>query len=331
MTTRQIHITWGIIVVILLGVIFFLAFGRRAGNNYQNYQASQNAVVNTEANTVTQTIPPATQTAEWITYKNTKYNFEMSVPAGNDISNTTASQIFFNSGNGQTQRIEIIVREAIMQNGNTKTPISFKNYAYMDMPRVGEGTMGGQVAAIFEAPKGSCDGPVCTEPYVAYATDRPNPMFYSLVFYGDTKLSTEEQYMLDSFKFTSTESLPKYLTYTNNRFGFSVNLPERWTGYKVIESKNGTDYSYTFELKLKDNTYGKPFVISVFTPESWKKIKSGLNYYTYINENNKYVFVYGTTQDDDNYLGFPEIVPGVQFHGPIYDVQTVIIPSFKLN
>jgi len=223
MTTKQTNITWGIIVLVLLGVILFLVFSNRPENDSQSYQASQNIAIKTENNS------PVVKDTEWITYKNTKYNFEMSVPAGNDISNTEASDIFFNSSDGQTEQIIIRIREAVMQNNNIKTPISFKNYAYMDMPRVGEGTMGGQTAAIFEAPKGSCDGPSCTKPYIAYATDRPNPMFYTLVFYGDTKLNAEEQYILDSFKFTSIETPINLETYTNPVYKYSFDYPAKYT------------------------------------------------------------------------------------------------------
>jgi len=50
MTERQIHITWGIVVVLLLGVIFYLAFGYSSEKNYQAYEPNQNAVVNNETN-----------------------------------------------------------------------------------------------------------------------------------------------------------------------------------------------------------------------------------------------------------------------------------------
>jgi len=129
------------------------------------------------------------------------------------------------------------------------------------------------------------------------------------------------------------ESTTKDLTYQNKRFGFALNLPTRWQSYKVLETKDNTGYFYTFEIKHSgslNNGYGKPFVLGVFSPDVWKKMKNEIpRPWVYIKENDKYVFAYVTAQDDEGYIGFGEIVPGEEYHGPLYDVKTTIIPSFN--
>lgn len=133
---------------------------------------------------------------------------------------------------------------------------------------------------------------------------------------------------------STTESTANYLVYTNDKYGFTLNLPERWAGYKVTGVESEANFTYYFELKLQDtsrNTYGKPFAISVFTLDAWKKYKAESQIIpNYITENNKYVFAVSYAQDDGEYVGFSKMVPNEQYHGAIYDAQTIIIPSFKL-
>jgi len=136
--------------------------------------------------------------AEWKLYKNVEYGFSIEVPADTDSDGD--STVYFTSTKG---RFAFDVRENQYETINGKqVPITFKDYFYFDHERSGEGKLGGKTAAIFKLPNGYCDGPGCTDPFIAYSTDVPVAMFYNLVFYGDVSLNATEKHILESFKFT---------------------------------------------------------------------------------------------------------------------------------
>lgn len=131
-------------------------------------------------------------------------------------------------------------------------------------------------------------------------------------------------------KDTVEEKKIEGIIYTNEKFGFTLNLPQRWSAYSVVESNDELGYHYYFELPLKQGGKGKPFLISVLTHKAWNDFQNGeFNPYSYITKNEQYVFVYDMGHDDEGYVGFPEIVPSEKYQGPFYDVANEIIPTFK--
>ena len=60
-------------------------------------------------------------------------------------------------------------------------------------------TIGGIEAGVYKAPNGYCDGPSCSEPYIAIVTKKGEDI-YSLTFFGDDELSKTENSILQSFK-----------------------------------------------------------------------------------------------------------------------------------
>ena len=57
---------------------------------------------------------------------------------------------------------------------------SFENYLYLDFLPSSSSTLAGEKAWVFQAPKGYCDGPECTDPFIVYAAKHKND-FYNLV------------------------------------------------------------------------------------------------------------------------------------------------------
>jgi hypothetical protein len=80
--------------------------------------------------------------------------------------------------------------------------------------------------------------------------------------------------------------------------------------------------------------------MTIFTKDEWEKIRrEQLPVYSFIKESRDsrirtdFVFAYTMGQDDFGFAGFPDIptTQDEQYKGPFYDVQNVIIPSFKLG
>ncbi len=207
MTPKQIYTLLGLIIVALVGAIAVLLTRNDIDDNAYvinspsgNERVTENATVKepNEVEAVTTTTAPAVE-EKWRSYVNTKFGYSLSLPMSYDLPDPQTDEAIFTSDTG---RIGVIVKESYIYDGTGKrTPVAFKDYYFMDFGRSGEGKLGGKTAAIFTAPRGYCDGPGCSEPFIAYATDKPVALFYNLVFSGDTKLSSVEEQILASFKF----------------------------------------------------------------------------------------------------------------------------------
>lgn len=128
-------------------------------------------------------------------------------------------------------------------------------------------------------------------------------------------------------------------TYRNEEYGFELTFPERWQGYKVVEEDSVWGIkTISFQLEreeslVSDNEYyGSIFKITILSKDQWKALQQEEGPTpAYITENDKYVFTISMCQDDMGFKGFPEDPgPGRFYEGPIYDVKTLILPSFKL-
>ena len=92
-------------------------------------------------------------------------------------------------------------------------------------------------------------------------------------------------------------------TYTNGKYGFTLTFDNAWQGYKYEQDTTTYDDNgihYRFYLPTKDSDYetektgyASPFVISVYKLSDWEEMDNQDDF-TKIDENSKYVFVYGT-------------------------------------
>lgn len=97
----------------------------------------------------------------------------------------------------------VVVRGDGLNVGITVTfdqPTDLSGAGMFEMDGEIEGTIGGEPAKKFVASRGYCDGPGCSDPYVAYTVFHGGDR-YNIVFFGDTHLSADEQIILDSFEF----------------------------------------------------------------------------------------------------------------------------------
>ena len=130
----------------------------------------------------------------WKTYTNTSLGFELMIPAYVSITDYTDQynqQVFFKSSK---ENFEVVIK--------SNKDLSLEGeYHYLDMPVSSKSMLGGKEALVFESSTGYCDGPSCTDPFIAYSTKEGDD-FYNLVFMGDTVLSYTEKSILSSFKLT---------------------------------------------------------------------------------------------------------------------------------
>lgn len=205
MNSRQLNIIMGLIIFLLFGVIFFLLFSRTTNLQTASSVFSQDQNIN-KNNTLLESSSTQTEVVQsdekLRTYTNTKYGYSVDLPESYDLPDPEAQYARFVSADGV---MEIDIKEAFLQvNDGTgkKIPIELKDYVYLETPiPTTKGTLGGQEAIITYAPNGYCDGPGCSDPFIAYSTNKPVALFYNVVFYGDAELSASEENILKSFKF----------------------------------------------------------------------------------------------------------------------------------
>lgn len=143
--------------------------------------------------------------------------------------------------------------------------------------------------------------------------------------------SPEEEISEEKEGVVPEEKIADWRIYRNEWYGFELTFPERWKGYKVREEKGGVEFSLQHS---KDKEYRPVFGIMVLPKEIWEQSQSkeSSNVGTYIAEKGDNVFSYylWKTYGDKGYIGFPEIIPGETYQGPFFDVETKIVPTFKL-
>ncbi len=203
MNSRNINILLGIIIFLLFGVIYFLVLNQGSKVAQAPLTPQDNAQTQNSDNTETVGKKEEISGNERLrTYANTKYGYTISLPESYDLPEPNAQYARFVSTEGV---VEVNIKEAFVQvNDGTgkKIPVELKDYVYLETPiPTTKGILGGQAAIITHAPNGYCDGPGCTDPFIAYSANKPVALFYNVVFYGDAELSASEEKILQSFKF----------------------------------------------------------------------------------------------------------------------------------
>jgi hypothetical protein len=147
--------------------------------------------------------------------------------------------------------------------------------------------------------------------------------YYTISAHSGTAIKTGSDtiysHLLSSFKFTTSDTVTAPTTttpaaasqtYTNPTYGFSLTIPNSWTGYKVKSvSIEGAVASFSFELPTTDSFYqadmsnsdagyADVFSVNVMNKTDWEG--DGEAFGSKIAENSSYVFSSGSSQADPN-------------------------------
>ena len=169
-------------------------------------------------------------------------------------------------------------------------------------------------------------GPFHVKSY--YSVTNPT-LFTNIVFpiKGSDGLSEISDQILSTFQFIDSAMQ----TYTNSAYGFSMEFPATWVGYKMKAANiEGATATYYVELPTKfpaspdgdstaDKGYFSPFAISVYTLKQWDAAEAAEGPKdTLIGKNSKIVVAWAHAQWAPQDFKFES------------DIKT-IIDSFKLN
>ncbi len=227
MTQKQTHITWGIIVAILLVVIVYLALNSKENND--NSVGSLNTVTE-EHNTVLETnteVPVVEEEAEtvseWKTYTNAEYGFELKYPAESKVGKF--------EGNGI--RIENLPGYQLEKYSDTQYFMEFS----MIKPDQSCNTMMKEPKKFMIGDTTAYRGPALDGPRLQYAftmcalKDGKNFMISVHEGSADGKIAYQ---IMDSFRFISSASA-EWLRFYNNAGDYSFKYPSQW---KVAINQN---------------------------------------------------------------------------------------------
>lgn len=217
MNKRQTKIILGVVIIILLGVVAYLALSDRQPPSGSTLVPEPTATI---TDTATPDLPAPAAVDEWRAYHDAELGYELSVPADTvrDGRFISARAVF----NLEVKDNQYIIRETNGQ--QIKTLIAFKDFRYLDFDQSGQTTMGERPAAVFKAPRGYCDGPGCSDPFIAYGVEAVPGTYYVLVFYGDDVLNETERHILESFRFPE-QSPVAWKTHAPANFDFSFRYP----------------------------------------------------------------------------------------------------------
>jgi hypothetical protein len=165
---------------------------------------SQSPVDQTPTTTLTPVVTqpiakPVDQTTNWKTYTNKELGFTLKMPA--DVS---VDKVFNDKDN------RLVLFKSAKENFEVRiirdNLATMDEYYYLGFPISYKSSLGGQVANVYEAPQGYCDGPGCSSSFIAYSTQRGDD-FYSLVFKDIKTINATEKNIISSFEFISEDIL----------------------------------------------------------------------------------------------------------------------------
>lgn len=270
-------------------------------------------------------------TADWKDYKNTALGFELKYPADVEVDKELNDQnnrlVIFKGG-----ELHFEIR-LIKYSGNTV----LDNYYYLDSPITRKIPFRGDIANVYESLHGYCDGPECTEPYVAFVIEKGSDLFH-FTFFGDTIVSETENQIFSTIKFLFDTS--NWKTWKSDYFKFSINYPPNMvldaagndygnSGYLIL--KKGAEEIMTISLSddfaeggVGNHAEGKPVGKKMLAGYEW-------NYYNFLytdklNPETSYrLIAYETVKD--NLLYVVEIKNKTE----LTDEQNEILSTFKFT
>jgi hypothetical protein len=187
---------------LIIGLVVVLLAGIGAGIFYSvsNLRLPNMPFINPSPTSTPTPTPTPDPTADWKTYTNTALRFELKYPLYVQIDKELNDQynriIIFK---GDSLHFEVMLRKS----GN----ITLEKYIFMDSPIVRTTTLDGNPANVYELPKGYCDGPSCSEPFIAIVAKKGSDI-YHVSFSGDIQLSEVETQILSTFTFLDKTATP---------------------------------------------------------------------------------------------------------------------------
>lgn len=136
-------------------------------------------------------------------YRNEILGFSVRLPKSYSIQSEHPRSISFTSSSGNPLSIHVRDRKSfgLWAKEHWDDELSF---AYLDSEILGTTTIAGKEGVMFQAPQGYCDAGECSSPFAGYSLKTPN-LLYSLVFFGDSVLSSDEERIKASFTFLETK------------------------------------------------------------------------------------------------------------------------------
>jgi len=227
-------------------------------------------------------VPTNSPTADWETYSNTTYGFEIKYPGTWSVVDDLANGAnIADPKNINQNRISVFVYqndpENSMRDVNQITSMESVKFHGLDAKQFGgESGITGK-SSTFLVAKSNLDYYVLISPADMY----------------DQVFST--------FKFTEKlGATADWKTYTNSKYGFELIFPDAWKGYKVIDH----DTQIIFELPSSEKIPGSDsnlwelLYLNSYTKAQWgKESASEGEHPAFVAENTNYVFAYSLPND----------------------------------
>lgn len=238
MTQKQVHITWGIVVVILLGVIVYISLVNK--NDYQ--PVTENQSTNNEFKNVGKTEESQIElNSDWKTYTNSQFSFEFKYPqdwyiVGKHTLVNNDAQLLSNYEREEDNNLPNLNADA--ENIFFKTYTVAKNTTLDDLkPKINvvsfdkfttnAGLEGRKVVIYSE------DQPVGNHTYFVFLQNN-RVIHFSLGSMSEDQVKLLEK-ILGGFKFTSVV-VSDWKTYTNAEYDFQFDYPKDASSVGVFEN-----------------------------------------------------------------------------------------------
>ena len=122
MSKKSLNIIYGIVIVALVGVVVYFAVGKKSEPAAQQQLPTSEQATNTSESNPTSTPTPADQTANWKTYNNSTYGYEVKYPNNWKVSGSGASVNFMEIG-GQDVSLSFFVYDKSINEAEALLPL----------------------------------------------------------------------------------------------------------------------------------------------------------------------------------------------------------------